>query len=488
MNFFLSKRRNILALSLSLFIAGAILFNGTVDYAIVSFINKLFSTHFNIEFRAFGIGYFSTILVYLGAVSLTWFFYISVRIRKTHFYFLSIFLLILHYCYYVITNAINYPIYDDQGAIMEFFNLYTSQSAFKGKLDAILLPYNEAWMLVPKLILLAFWKLSGEINFSFLMIFNAVFLDITFLLLILKNMKEKQIKYFWVTAFLLFQLQSFNTIFIGISGLCYYWVVVFSFSSLYFLTQQGRSSKILSLLFAMAATLTFGNGLLLFPIAIAYLLSKRQWRYAFAWFITLSALFYFLSGTFAKIQFAGEFTMNPSYWILFIPTLLGSSFQFFYSVHIPVLVGCSVIFIVALGLNKKWHKTSPVIFLMLTFMILSAASAAPFRSAIRAGGYYGLEVRYGFFSIVAVILALVLLIENTNLFKVRWKVLLTAAFAYNILTGIFFYPEVPVRTLALRELVTSAHKKEFSLDYSAYRKVPFNNLMGAAMDKGIYKP
>jgi hypothetical protein len=487
MNRFLSERRYILALSLGLFIVGIILFNGTVDYAIVGFINQLFSSHLNIEFRAFGLGYCATLLVSLSVISLLWFFRISGGVKKNQFYSLSIFFLILHYCWYVVTNAVNYPIYDDQGAVLEFFSQYTSQSTWRGKIEATLLPYNEAWMFIPKFILLSFWKIFGEIDFSSVMIFNAAFLGLAFLSLA-RNTQEANRRQLLIAAFLLFQLQYFNTIFIGISGLCYYWVIAFAGGSVYFLTQQTSRAKYFSLLFAVAASMTFGNGLLLFPIAIIYLLFNKQWIQAMAWFCTLAVLLYLLSGTFTKIQFAGEFTMNPSYWILFIPALLGSSFQFFYTTHIPVLVGCGVIFICVFGLIKKWHKTSPVIFLMLVFMILSAASAAPFRSAIRPGGYYGLEVRYGFFSIAAVIFALSLLISNIDFFKAKWKTLLVAAVIYNMLTGIFFYPEVPVRTLDLKRLTTTAREKEFHLNYSAYRKAPFDELMTAAIDRGVYKP
>jgi hypothetical protein len=488
MNNFLSKRWKVLSLSLSLLIAGCILFNGEIDYSIVGLVNRILSINLNIEFRAFGLEYLATLLIYASITILTWYFQLSGKITRRQFAFLSVIFLILHYTYHVVINSVNYPIFDDQGAVYDFLNQYTGQPNAKGKLHALLMPYNEAWMLFPRFILLTFLSLFHEFNLNHLFLFNAGVLAFFFFLLTICFQKTEAFPYLLIPALLLFQLQYFNTIFIAISGLCYYWVLIFALGSIYFLVQRTKKGKYLALIFACAASITFGNGLLLFPLSIIYLVCKRQWLEAMGWLAALCVFLFLLSGTFLQIQFAGEFTMDVSYWILFIPTLLGSAFQFFYTVHIPVIAGCLVILTFVVGIFRKWYDSSPPLFWMLAFVILSAASAAPFRSAIRPGGYYGLEVRYGFFSIISVVLAVMLLIENSQFFKRKQMWFLIGSFAYNILSGFFFYPEAPVRTQRLEAFVKDAHQNKFNLEYSPYRKAAFDELMKSSIEKGIYKP
>jgi hypothetical protein len=195
-----------------------------------------------------------------------------------------------------------------------------------------------------------------------------------------------------------------------------------------------------------------------------------------------------LSSTFRQIQFAGELTLNPLNWVYFIPVLLGSAFQFFYIIPVPILIGSLIFFVFILALFMDWYKKSTYTFLMLTFLIFSALAAAPFRSANIPGVYYALETRYGFFSIIATALALMLLIENVLSFRKKFKLLFLSALVYNLLSGIFFYPEVPARTQKLIKLEQDAGNSRFSLEYSPYQKEEFDVLMSTAKEKGIYKP
>jgi len=368
MNSFYRKRSFLIPLSILLFLLGIILFNGENAYAIVRFINRTFSLHLNEEFRAFGIGYVATLLIYASFVCLAWMLYQSGKIKKQHWLFISVSLLVVHYTFHVLNNAVNYPIFDDQGGVIDFLNQYTSQHTAGKKLGALLLPYNEAWMLIPRLFIIATWKIFNEINFTHLFLFNIAALVFLFLLLCRDFLENDLQKFSLIIALLLFQLQSFNTAFIAISGLCYYWVLIFACYSFRYLQLAQSNKKFLAPAFACAAALTFGNGLLLFPISILYLLSKKRWREAAIWSVTLLVFLTALSSTFSQIQFAGEFTMNPSNWFNFIPGLLGTAFQFFYTLHIPMLMGFIILFVFALSWYRRWHHRSPVAFLLLAFL------------------------------------------------------------------------------------------------------------------------
>jgi flagellar biosynthesis protein FliQ len=82
--------------------------------------------------------------------------------------------------------------------------------------------------------------------------------------------------YFVPVMWLWFNIQSFENIFWGVSSLCNFGVLLFILSALYFAVYHPERI-IYSLFFAIAATFTYGNGLMVFPvIGFLYLLSGRR--------------------------------------------------------------------------------------------------------------------------------------------------------------------------------------------------------------------
>jgi hypothetical protein len=84
--------------------------------------------------------------------------------------------------------------------------------------------------------------------------------------------------YFVPVMWLWFNIQSFENIFWGVSSLCNFGVLLFVLSALYFAAYHPERI-IYSILFAVAATFTYGNGLMVFPvIGFLYLLSGQTQR------------------------------------------------------------------------------------------------------------------------------------------------------------------------------------------------------------------
>ncbi|ACT94987.1 hypothetical protein Dfer_3783 [Dyadobacter fermentans DSM 18053] len=104
--------------------------------------------------------------------------------------------------------------------------------------------------------------------------------------------------YFVPVMWLWFNIQSFENIFWGVSSLCNFGVILFVLCALYFAAYRPEKPAF-ALLFAIAATFTYGNGLMVFPvIGLLFLLAGYRMQF----FITLGttlviAAIYFIDFT-----------------------------------------------------------------------------------------------------------------------------------------------------------------------------------------------
>jgi hypothetical protein len=95
-----------------------------------------------------------------------------------------------------------------------------------------------------------------------------------------------------------FNIQSFENIFWGVSSLCNFGVILFVLCALYFAIYKPEKATI-SLLFAVAATFTYGNGLMVFPvIGLLFLLGGYRKQFVVTVATTLVvAIIYFIDFT-----------------------------------------------------------------------------------------------------------------------------------------------------------------------------------------------
>jgi len=484
----LQSKQFLLLLSFLLLSFGFFLWSDNHCFSIVRFLNRTLSIHLTESFWGSGFSYISTLLIYFGIVTVVFFLYRSGKISRKQFGVISIVLFVIHYFFYLVKNSYNYPVYDDHGAILEFLNHYTRANSLQEKVKLLLAPFWESRITVPRIFILITWKIFHEINFQYLVWFDAVLL-LSFHFLLMKKLLQGQpdcLFYILGLTFLALQFQAYNSIFCDLSGLCYNGVLLFALLSFYFL-KSGK--KIAPIILAIAATLTFGNGLWIFPLSILYLWNQKRRKEIFLWLIVLVIII--VANIYSRTSFDvyNGVSFHFINFILFIPGVLGSAFQFLYTMHIPVAMGCFVITVFVISLLKKWYVSSPVIFMMLAFLVISAVSAAPFRSGIIPNGEYALQVRYGIFSVYSIILALAILIENTSLRQgKRYFMILFFGFGYNLLTGLFFYPEVVVRTKRVQILLEETQHGKYIPVYSIYKEKEYEELISESVAKGIYKP
>ncbi|CAN5481780.1 hypothetical protein BH11BAC1_BH11BAC1_29440 [soil metagenome] len=443
----------------------------------------------NEHFRSIGLSYVSTFLIFSGVVSLLYYFRLKNKLSEQNFYLASVCLVVLHYFHYLFINAVNYPVYDDQGAILEFLLKYSNASSVNEKIRLLIAPYNESNIIFPKLFVLGWLKISGSINFRYLILFNGLLLLFLQLFLFAKLLTNVSSRYlFFVLSLFIFQFQNYDDAFWAISGLGYYGVFIFTTLAFYFLQKQNPSAIFSALTFSLIASYTFGNGWLSFPICICFLILEKRFRELWLWMIAFALVlisYFIMRSEFHALSIAN---WNLTDNILFILIFSGSAFQFFFSPVIPIIVGIFIVSGFVFLAIKKQFKIYPVHFLMLTFIFFSAIAASPFRSGMEPHGLYGLHVRYGIFSILAFALTVYLLLEY-NGYKIKYKnYLIASAFTYNALTGIFFYPEVEIRREKIQSMMAGIRENKFDLGSYTFREDDVEILLKESIRKGIYKP
>lgn len=205
--------------------------------------------------------------------------------------------LIYIWVFKVIALNVNYVAFDDiviLGIIPEFEK---ASLAEKWKLLTTLFPEHR--LVFSRSVILLLHKAFGTVNLVWPMIIaNTCWALCT--LVFYRAFRKLSIStwYFVPVIWLWFNMQSFENIFWGVSSLCNFGVILFVLRALYFAVYRpGRLA--LSLVFAVLATFTYGNGLMVFPvIGLIFLLGGYRKQFFITLVTTLVvAVVYFIDFT-----------------------------------------------------------------------------------------------------------------------------------------------------------------------------------------------
>lgn len=205
--------------------------------------------------------------------------------------------LIYTWVFKVIALNVNYVAFDDiliLGIIPEF-----SKADLAGKWRLLTTLFPEHRLVFSRSVILLLQKTFGTVNLVWPMIIANVcwaFCAVVFY----RAYRHLKISvwYFVPVMWLWFNIQSFENIFWGVSSLCNFGVILFVLCALYFAVYKPEKTAI-SLLFAVAATFTYGNGLMVFPV-IGLLFLLRGYRKQFVVTVATTlvvAIIYFIDFT-----------------------------------------------------------------------------------------------------------------------------------------------------------------------------------------------
>ena len=185
---------------------------------------------------------------------------------------------------FVFTYAVNVPWLDDIDAFLGFILAYTDATTLAGKVDNILIPNNEHRIVAAKLITLAMYYLTGEVNFRWLILIALVFIlgILALFVRVFKSMRLPLLTFVPVPFFLL-QPQYHLTSLWSIPGLQHPVVVFLTLSAMYLLTRTGRGYFAAALLLQVLATLSMSNGLMGWVAGAIILLLSRNWSRLGGW-------------------------------------------------------------------------------------------------------------------------------------------------------------------------------------------------------------
>jgi hypothetical protein len=155
--------------------------------------------------------------------------------------------------------------------------------------------FPEHRLVFSRSVILLLYYSFGKVNLVWPMIIGSVCWGLCASIFYMAFEKTKlSCWYFVPVIWLWFNIQSFENIFWGVSSLCNFGVLLFVLSALYFTCYHPQQTAI-SMFFAVAATFTYGNGLMVFPIiGLLYLITGRHKQFLITLTIALvTSLIYF---------------------------------------------------------------------------------------------------------------------------------------------------------------------------------------------------
>jgi hypothetical protein len=165
--------------------------------------------------------------------------------------------------------AINIPKWDDH-ALRAFLVYSDQETTLSGKIYQLFRQHNEHRIVYDRIITALDYWLFGKLNYKHLMVVgNLSLVGLLAVFIGVLRQHRKTVLYAVPVSLLLFNLSQWENMFWGMAALQNFSVVLWVVAAFYFLTYTHRWG--LALVAAILATLTSGNGLIVWPIGFVLL-------------------------------------------------------------------------------------------------------------------------------------------------------------------------------------------------------------------------
>lgn len=408
---------------------------------------------------------------------------------------LKILLLLLPVCVFyllVVIFSADIPGRDDYYSLLEFANNFFPAD-FHDKFALLFSQHNEHRIFFCRVLGLVTYFLTGTINFKILILIGSISLIgigiISFFSTVLSKRKIKPV-YFIPAIFLLFQLRYLKTVFMATSSVSNLWVLFFAFLSLYLLTDRSTRSLILSLLFAVSATFTNGNGMFLFFIGLIALGYEKRYKELILWSLVgavcILAYFWGYIKPAQHPSIVNSIFVHPIRTVTFFFCFLGSCFSKEILGNQHVLALCSGMLFALCYLFlfiTKYYKKNPPLFLFLSYLFIAGAAASLTRSGM--GVTEALHSRHSIISVLfltCLYLAALDYLPEKNAQRF-FPALLTLAVLFNFYSNYSNYKH----TVDYRKyLISTLASRNSGMMYKGMERE--NLIMSTAIERGYYIP
>lgn len=328
-----------------------------------------------------------------------------------------LFLASVHF-FYLNKYGINIPFSDDYNEILRNVNLMQDSSSFNDSIEQILYGTGYSKPIALRLFSLLHLSIGHEINFKYLVFTGNIFLILTCLVFIIAAAKIN--KYLAITvSCLVFQPQYWEAIYQATLSNAVFPCLFFSLTSIYCVTQQKTYYYAASLICAVLAQISFGNGFLVYPILLLISIYNRNFRFfTITIIIMILSTYLYMRGT--TVSYTTISAMDPLTRLklqsLWLPGFLGSSagyvFGSGYDQNLTakiasVIIGYVLMLFYLFVTIKKYFAKNLLLFSFFTFFILTALLATQLRFSVEAPG----ASRYQIQSVLCILTALIIFID-----------------------------------------------------------------------------
>ena len=404
------------------------------------------------------------------------------------------FIIIYFFYLLIFVFAVNIPYWDDYNAILGFSDFFLL-SNLHDKIALFFSQYNEHRIVLCRLLVLLSYYLTGKINFKLLTIIGDISL-VGLLIVFLKSSvfsKDKNIppRFIIPAVLLLFQPQYWETIIMSMAAISNLFVLFFAFLSVYLLTKQSMKYFIFSLLFAILATFTNGNGMFVFLIGLFFLIFQKRYKEIRSWaLVGITCIWLYFLGYLKPLNhpsIAAAIFIHPvetmGYFFNFLGAcslnLIPTATQFSY--RLTFLTGVLFSLYFAYLFKIKYYKINPAIFSFLSFLFISAAAVSLCRCGF--GIYQSLASRYAIISVLCLISFYFSAIEilSQKITRYIFPILLLGAILFNLFS---YHNSYGALASHKATLINASHHNNFELLYPfpSYAKL----IMFIAKENGYY--
>ncbi len=190
------------------------------------------------------------------------------------------------------------PWFDDIENIPFFLSRLLDAPTWYARAEAFLRPNNEHRVLSARLLVYLDYFLTGKINFRYLNFAGNLTVLGIFLLVSRAYLKNKgRLLHLIPAAFFIFNLQFYSMTFMTIMSMQYQLIIFEVFLGFYLLTQPSGWAFTGALAIGLLGTFSMGNGMMIWPTGVLFLLYLGQWQRLTIWTGTgIAAIVGYFSG------------------------------------------------------------------------------------------------------------------------------------------------------------------------------------------------
>ncbi len=400
--------------------------------------------------------------------------------------------------YYLLTfiTSVNIPYRDDYDAILNFANIFVSNT--HNKLTLLFSFHNEHRILFCRASTVLLYSLSGKINFKILSMIGTFSL-LAFVAVLLSStvFSTKKIKllYFIPVVFILFQPQYWECSLVSMGSLSSLPVLFFAFITLYYLSADGIINFLFSLVAAIFTTFINGNGMLIFLSGLIILYFYKRYQEGMIWILAgiVTIYAYFIGWPASHPNPMGIFNQSMEalkYFFYFIGSALPSLPARFRHTHLLSLSSGILFFVyfIFLSFKIKNGKVNITTFAFLAYLFMTALVVTLCRFGLGVAQVFC--SRYTIYSDLFIIFVYISFIELSpgKMIRLIFPFLLILSILFNCKSYKDNYPMMFHYKKALLHGLADWRKNNNSgLEYP-WDQAWANIILKKAIKNGLYEP